>query len=53
MAGMKGKFGTIKRADGTTQLTFAGAPLYTFILDKKPGDLKGQGVQSIWWAVAA
>jgi predicted lipoprotein with Yx(FWY)xxD motif len=53
VAGIKGTFGTSMRADGGTQLTLDGAPLYTFSLDKKPGDLKGQGVGSKWWAIAA
>jgi predicted lipoprotein with Yx(FWY)xxD motif len=53
MAGIKGKFGTIMRADGSMQLTYDGAPLYTFAGDKKPGDLKGQGVISKWWAIAS
>ncbi len=29
--------GTIKRSDGTTQVTSAGWPVYTFVEDKKPG----------------
>jgi predicted lipoprotein with Yx(FWY)xxD motif len=35
------KLGTIKRSDGTTQVTYAGWPLYTFIEDKKPGEDNG------------
>lgn len=33
--------GTIKRSDGTTQVTYAGWPLYTFVGDKKPGEDNG------------
>jgi predicted lipoprotein with Yx(FWY)xxD motif len=32
---------TIKRSDGTTQVTYAGWPLYTFVEDKKPGEDNG------------
>ena len=42
---------TVTRADGTTQLTLAGSPLYRYAPDTKPGDTKGQGIQGIWWAV--
>jgi predicted lipoprotein with Yx(FWY)xxD motif len=33
--------GTIKRSDGTTQVTYASWPLYTFVEDKKPGEDNG------------
>lgn len=33
--------GTIKRSDGTTQVTYAGWPLYTYTADTKPGEDNG------------
>jgi predicted lipoprotein with Yx(FWY)xxD motif len=45
-SGVKGPFATIKRSDGSTQLTFHGHPLYTFILDKSPGQAHGNGVNA-------
>ena len=45
MAGVKSSLlGTIKRADGSTQVTYAGHPLYTFVEDQKPGEANGTGV---------
>jgi len=42
MGGVKSSMlGTIERADGTTQVTYAGWPLYTFVADKKPGEDNG------------
>ena len=45
-AGVKGSFGTIKRADGSVQATFNGHPLYTFIADTAPGQNKGNGLNA-------
>jgi predicted lipoprotein with Yx(FWY)xxD motif len=35
--------GTIKRANGTRQVTYAGHPVYTYVLDTKRGQTKGEG----------
>jgi hypothetical protein len=46
--------GTTKRADGTTQVTYNGHPLYRFIKDVNPGQTNGQGVVAFggsWFAV--
>jgi predicted lipoprotein with Yx(FWY)xxD motif len=40
------KLGTTKRRDGTTQVTYAGWPLYTYTADSKPGEDNGTDVDS-------
>ena len=45
-SGVKGAFGTIKRSDGSAQLTFHGHPLYTFVGDKSPGQASGNGINA-------
>ena len=42
--GVTGTLGTITRSDGSTQATYNGHPLYTFVQDTAPGEAKGNGV---------
>jgi predicted lipoprotein with Yx(FWY)xxD motif len=42
-SGVTGTLGTISRSDGSTQATWNGHPLYTFIDDKAPGQANGNG----------
>ncbi len=47
--------GTTARADGTTQVTYAGHPLYRFVNDKAVGDATGQAVNAFgapWYVVS-
>lgn len=41
------KLGTIKRPEGTIQVTYHGLPLYTFTGDKKRGQTKGEGLKDV------
>jgi predicted lipoprotein with Yx(FWY)xxD motif len=36
--------GTTRRADGTRQLTFGGLPLYYYVGDRKPGEVRCQNI---------
>lgn len=51
--GISGALGTITRADGTLQVTLAGHPLYYFKNDAAAGDVNGQGINGVWYLVAA
>jgi predicted lipoprotein with Yx(FWY)xxD motif len=57
-SGVTGALGTIHRADGMTQLTINGRPLYTFRLDRAPGQAHGNnytdhfgGLAFTWHAI--
>jgi predicted lipoprotein with Yx(FWY)xxD motif len=43
--------GSVKRADGTLQLTIGGWPVYRYSGDKQAGDTAGEGIGKTWFAV--
>jgi predicted lipoprotein with Yx(FWY)xxD motif len=50
-----GELGTTERPDGSTQVTYAGHPLYRYAGDSGPGDTNGQGLDDFgaeWYAVS-
>ena len=49
------RLSTLTRADGATQVTYNGWPLYYFSRDQRPGDVLGQGVNALgglWFVVS-
>lgn len=55
-AGLPGKTVTIKRTDGSRQLTYNGHPLYTYIGDSAPGQATGNNINlngGLWLVVPA
>jgi predicted lipoprotein with Yx(FWY)xxD motif len=54
--GVTGHIGTIKRADGSTQATYDGHPLYTYAGDNAPGQANGNDINlngGLWHEVTA
>jgi predicted lipoprotein with Yx(FWY)xxD motif len=54
--GVTGRISTIKRTDGSTQATYNGHPLYTYVGDSAPGQANGNGVNlngGLWYEVTA
>jgi predicted lipoprotein with Yx(FWY)xxD motif len=54
--GVTGRLGTIKRADGSTQATYNGRPLYTYVGDSSAGQRNGNNLNlngGLWHEVPA
>ena len=54
-AAVTATLGTIKRADGSSQLTADGYPVYTYVGDHAEGQSNGQGTNlsgGLWWVVS-
>jgi predicted lipoprotein with Yx(FWY)xxD motif len=47
-ARMPGPMGTIRRGNGTVQVTINGYPIYYYVGDKAPGQIAGNGVEGTW-----
>jgi len=52
-SGVTGSLGTLKRSDGSIQVTYAGMPLYYWQGDTKAGDVTGNGVEGFSVATVA
>jgi predicted lipoprotein with Yx(FWY)xxD motif len=47
-----GSLGTVKRPEGTVQVTYKGTPLYTFTGDQQAGETNGQRIKDVGtWSV--
>ncbi len=50
--GITAPLAVIGGPDGVRQLTLGGHPLYTFVGDLHPGDIRGQGIGSDWYLLS-
>ena len=48
-----GEWSVVERTDGSKMWAYKGMPLYTFIADKTPGDVAGDGKNSVWHVIKA
>lgn len=46
-----GLIGSVTRADGTSQVTVGGWPVYTFTKDTAPGQANGHGASGVWFVI--
>ncbi|MFI6094411.1 hypothetical protein ACIA8G_02595 [Lentzea sp. NPDC051213] len=44
--------GTMKRPDGTQQVTLGGRPVYRYVDDEQAGDATGHGTDNRWFAIS-
>ncbi|HEY7705231.1 MAG TPA: hypothetical protein VID03_10450 [Acidimicrobiia bacterium] len=44
--------GTVAGAEGGSQVTYNGWPIYFYGLDNAPGDVNGQGVSDVWFVIS-
>ena len=44
----EGEWSVITRDDGSMQWAYDGKPVYTFVMDKKAGDVTGDGKMGVW-----
>ena len=51
-ASASGDFSLITRSDGRKQWAYKNKPLYSWTKDAKPGDVTGDGVNSVWHIAA-
>lgn len=44
----EGDWSVVDASDGTKMWAYKGKPLYTWVDDKQPGDMSGDGVGGVW-----
>jgi predicted lipoprotein with Yx(FWY)xxD motif len=49
----EGEWTIVERKDGSKMWAYDGKPLYTYIKDKKAGDMTGEGVGDVWHVAKA
>jgi predicted lipoprotein with Yx(FWY)xxD motif len=49
----KAMLSTVTHAEGASQITYNNWPLYYYVGDVGPGDIDGQGIDNVWFALGA